>query len=166
MGYTQFGEFIVRRTEVVVNPYEAPQCSPTTQSDFTHRQRNRARPLLYLVGGIFVVAAVPMILAGVSRGSIGLLYAAATLGFGVSGLWLGYRSFDNLTRAGTVLWGLVATTLILALSIRLPLDVFTLLFIGLQLLAVAPIPIRALRQRPVIGQLDQVHSTSPRRVDD
>jgi hypothetical protein len=159
-------EFIVRRTEVVVNPYEAPHSSPSTSSDVAHRLRNRAQPLLYLVGGICVLAAIPMFVAGVSRGSISLLYAATTLGVGISGLWLGYRPFDNLTRVGTVLWGLLAITLILATSIRLPLHAFTLLVVGLQLLAVAPIPIRAIRQRPEIGQPSRVHSLPPSSADD
>ena len=150
----------------MVNPYEAPQRGHSTRPDGTHRVSNRARPLLYLIGGVCVVAAIPMIVAGVSRGPTAMLYASTTLAFGVSGLWVGYRSYDSLTRVGTVLWGLVAITVVLATGIRPPLHLFTLLVIGLQLLAVAAVPIIALRQPPAIGEPNRVRSSIRSSDDD
>jgi hypothetical protein len=149
----------------MLNPYETPQSAPSANLDDAEHRNNRARPLLYLIGGIVVVIAISMFMGWEARGPRTQVYAVASLAFGIVGFWLGHRPFDAVSRWGTILWGTIATLALSATS-RPPLHFPTLLIVGSQLLGVVSIPIIAFRQRSAIRLSDRVQSAPSDSVKD
>lgn len=117
--------------------------SRLTKSSTATSESNPTRPLLYLVGCIYVIFS----LGGFRMQAADpthLIRALAYLVFAIGTIWLGHRDYDATSRVLTIAWGITVSTI----------SVFTALYngsfvsLGFVLLVVTPILLIAWRQRP------------------
>jgi hypothetical protein len=132
-----------------VNPYDSSILSPSSslQSD----QKNPAKPLMLLIGGMHAVFAPLAFLTGLQAGLHLMVGAVLMLILGSGTIWLAFRIFTPVSRALTIVWGvcLVALFAYAGFAAYDPSEIGGTVFYGLVLLIVTPIPILAFLQKTV-----------------
>lgn len=112
--------------------------------------KNPAKPILLLVGGLYVLTSPMAMLTGLQAGLHLVGAGFAMLFLGSSTIRLGLSQFTPFVRNLTIGWGCCLMTLFCwaGLSVDALKDFGAAMFFGVMLVAVTPIPILAFRQSP------------------
>ncbi len=134
----------------MLNPYDPPRAEGVAPR--TDAASNPVKPLLYVIGGFCVFQSTMMIPSALFVGLRFLSVGIVMLAFGVTAISLGRQRFSRFVRFATIVWGALATLLVLlAIAIEPPStrDVVGLIFTAWILLVVGAVPLIAFQKTPV-----------------
>ena len=109
---------------------------------------NPAKPLLLLIGGLYVLVSPQTFLSGLQAGYHLIVGSLFMFVLGSGTIWLAFRSYSIGCRRISIIWGLFLFLFFLYLTVA-TFDVNGLGFYAFVLMIATPIPVLAFLQKPV-----------------